>query len=371
MNTDKNRLKKFLLFVPLVSCLATVILIELLLSLFYPVPFSIEWNMFFVPDPYTGYRLKADSVGYFHNKIPAVVNSHGCRDDEFTETKRDDVFRILVLGDSFTVGENVALEAAYPQVLEKLLNTHAKKKVEVINAGVSGWGPFHYAQYYEHYGRKFGPDMVVVGFFVGNDAYDNATRVRQLDTAVMGRRIRREAISDRRIRLKLFFYERSHIVRLLLNKGPVVRNFTRKNCEDFSQQHIHIQRSRIWNHLKRSDDLYNLAENSADQISRIKASADSDGAALLVVLIPDENQINPSLQEILIPEEERDLYDFTMPQTMMVEMFSRRDITAIDLLPYFWADPRCLYMSDTHWNPDGHALAATVIAREIGGIAGR
>jgi len=44
---------------------------------------------------------------------------------------------------------------------------------------------------------------------------------------------------------------------------------------------------------------------------------------LPVVLIPDENRINPSLQEIVLRGDAPALYDFSMPQSMLAGMFDR------------------------------------------------
>ena len=135
--------------VPLLSALLTVALIEAGLAIFHPIPFSIESNMYFEPDPFTGYRLKPNATGYFQRQIPARTNAHGHRGRPVAEEKPEGTFRILVLGDSFTAGANVAEESAYPQVLERRLNEVAARPVEVVNTGVGGWEPFQYAEYYD------------------------------------------------------------------------------------------------------------------------------------------------------------------------------------------------------------------------------
>ena len=89
--------------------------------------------MYFEEDPLLGYRLKPNSIGYFQNGIPARANSNGHRDYEINKQAQ---FRILVLGDSFTVGAGVLQDDAYPQILENMLNKNSKTIFEVINAGV-------------------------------------------------------------------------------------------------------------------------------------------------------------------------------------------------------------------------------------------
>ena len=118
--------RKSLYFIlPIVSCLLGLLLVELLLAVFYPIPYSLEVNMYFEADPYTGYRHKPDTFGMYNADTPARANSQGNRDDEVAIPKPPGVFRILLIGDSFTVGANVQEAEAYGQVLERLLNASA------------------------------------------------------------------------------------------------------------------------------------------------------------------------------------------------------------------------------------------------------
>ena len=321
--------------------------------------------MYFESDPFTGYRLKPNSLGYFQEEIPARANNHGHRDKFVSVEKADGVFRIMVLGDSFTMGTNVAEEEAYPEVLETLLALHATTRVEVVNAGVGGWSPFQYAQYYQHYGSKFSPDLILIGFFVGNDTYIEATAVHQLRTAVLGRRVSAEAASDRFIDLKVFLYNHSNIARLLLNKGPVLYKAKRESCSYFDDWFLALQRSNLVNHLKRTQAQEERVQPSLGQIKRIKKLAERDSIPVVVVLIPDENQINTHLQHVVLTGEERSKFDFEMPQSMLKDLFADAGIPVIDLLPFFKNDSRCLYLSETHWTAEGHDLAAAVIYEHI------
>jgi len=99
--------KSFYVITLVFSAALTLLFIELCLAIFYPVPYSIERNMYFEADQNTGYRLRPNGVGHFQHGIAANANSHGHRDDEVNVSKRPDVFRIIMLGDSFTVGAGV------------------------------------------------------------------------------------------------------------------------------------------------------------------------------------------------------------------------------------------------------------------------
>src|SRR5712675_1655356 len=61
----------FFVLVPLLSCLLALGALELGLSAFHPVPFSIESNMYYEADPYTGFVLKPGGIGHFQMGISA------------------------------------------------------------------------------------------------------------------------------------------------------------------------------------------------------------------------------------------------------------------------------------------------------------
>ena len=86
---------------------------------------------------------------------------------------------------------------------------------------------------------------------------------------------------------------------------------------------------------------------------------------MFVALLPDENQINKELRVRIVPPNSASRYDFDMPQKQLGKVLRDSGVGVIDLLPVFREDPRCLYMNDTHWNPDGHQLAAKAITQAL------
>ena len=115
-----------------------------------------------VADPYLPFRPRPLFVSQGHTKeydCEYGNNSLGFRDVEHAAEKPEGVFRILVLGDSFTYGAGVAFEETYPRRLEAMLNGRRgpHPKVEVINAGVYRYFPEAERLLLEHYGRDFSP----------------------------------------------------------------------------------------------------------------------------------------------------------------------------------------------------------------------
>jgi hypothetical protein len=87
---------------------------------------------------------------------------------------------------------------------------------------------------------------------------------------------------------------------------------------------------------------------------------------LLIVLIPDQIQLDGELRKELLEEVRSSPsgYDFEKPQTLLMEWCTENRVSCLNLLPVFkkHAEPSSLYLqNDLHWSTAGHALAAQVM----------
>ena len=85
------------------------------------------------------------------------TNGEGLRDREHSYERPPAVLRVLALGDSFTFGEGVPYGERFTDIAENALDG-----VEIINAGVPGWGIENELVYLELEGVRYRPDWVVV-----------------------------------------------------------------------------------------------------------------------------------------------------------------------------------------------------------------
>ncbi|UCE86264.1 MAG: SGNH/GDSL hydrolase family protein [Deltaproteobacteria bacterium] len=114
-----------------------------------------------------------------HKGKPFRTNRDGFRGPEYPYQADPDVFRILVLGDSFTMGSGVEEWEAYPARLESLLNADAgPARFEVLNFGTSGMNLRASVRRLVQFGLAYRPALVVYGFTVNDiegPAYRRAT----------------------------------------------------------------------------------------------------------------------------------------------------------------------------------------------------
>jgi hypothetical protein len=97
---------------------------------------------------------------YFHDK------SNNYRDREYSLKKPNNIFRILVLGDSQTYGQGIKnFRDTWHEKLESLMNQGFKApKFEIISLAGKGWNTD--TQLYELFGNGFrlNPDLILIGF---------------------------------------------------------------------------------------------------------------------------------------------------------------------------------------------------------------
>ena len=100
------------------------------------------------------------------------INSRGIHDREHAYAKPAGVYRILLLGDSFTAALEVPFEKSFARLLDKRLDERAPGRFEVINAGVGGFSTVNELLMFREEGAKYRPDLVVL-CFVDADIRDN------------------------------------------------------------------------------------------------------------------------------------------------------------------------------------------------------
>lgn len=101
------------------------------------------------------------------------TNSLGMADREYPLAKPAGTLRIALLGDSLTASLYLPQEQKFKTLWEQALTRSLGRPVEIMNFAVDGMGTWEQLQMFHLRARRFQPDMVILGFFWGNDTWNN------------------------------------------------------------------------------------------------------------------------------------------------------------------------------------------------------
>jgi hypothetical protein len=403
-------LRKIVISVLLIlfGVLLAIGVLEIFVRVTGKTPPSGEPAFFWQDDERFGWFHTPGARGYYFNppgeyNAWAEVNSAGFIDREYAQEKPGGVYRILVLGDSFTEGLRVPMDAAFHSILEEELNA-AGKQVEVINAGVAGWGTDQALLFYQEVGRAYQPDMVLLAFFPGNDIMNNAIALESKNFGA--------------VRKPYFLLEDDH---LTLHNQPVGSEssfaepgeagsaphlipehpplaFLRPVLNHSAFYRYFIPRLRViapglalklaqWGLIEPGSETRN-AEQGDDYIpiaygiykvplapswqegwritqallAQFKSDVEADGGTLRVVVIPDQIQVEPAAWSHILqsyPAMQTYDWDLDQPNRRLAEILDAQQTPYLDLLPRFraWDGPPLFFPIDGHWTERGHRLA--------------
>jgi lysophospholipase L1-like esterase len=298
------------------------------------------------------------------------LNSYGVHDVEHSLAKPEKVFRIVVLGDSFTEAREFPVEKIYPRLLEADLKARVDFPVEVISLARSGNGAGEAYRALESLGLRFGPDLVIYQF-LSNDLID--------DDLILSQQNQRE--------LEL---RRTYVLPL----GEIYPRFLLVKGSRFNQL-IALKLARLYQgfevaryaHLDKYEFVYLNALIFADEdsamwreawksteasILRMKDLSKKRGASFAVVSFVEEWRVG-KLQEL-----ERKMramnrrapkyhWDFSKTDRILGDFCKENLVHFLSLLPAFkmayQATGKKLHFAyEGHLNERGHAVAAKAIA---------
>ena len=316
----------------------------------------INPTFIFYDSSYNRYRGKPFSKNYDSN-----LNSHGFKGAEYTQAKPANIYRILSLGDSFAFGV-VPVQYNYNSRIERQLNRKLAdqgKQLQLINMGIPSIGPRDYLALLTNEGVQLNPDMVMISFFIGNDTLE----------------------AERAMDKKREWYSYSYVLSFFNYIIEVQRKYEGKaygaKNEYFddkpsltSDKFLEIQAARSQIFIKGNTDSSTALNNQVEYIKQIKKICDSKNIKLLVVMIPDETQVNPELQKQVIEKWKAtpDQFDIKQPNQELAAVFTQAKIPYLDLLDTFiiGSKQENLYRPrDTHWNIAGNRVAAQAITPKI------
>lgn len=193
--------------------------------------------------------------------VDVSINSHGFRDPEYPIEKPAGEYRVMLLGDSLTLGWGAAAEDIFATRLQEALARviaacGAGRSVRVINTGVGNYNTDQEVSFFEARGRAFDPDLVILNYFI-NDA--EPTPRQKLPFLLQY------------TYLGMSIWGRIDLFRRLYLSG-----------EDFSNYYPALYR----------DDQEGWRQ-TRDALGRLARLADEDGFLLFMALLPELHAVGP------------------------------------------------------------------------------
>jgi peptidoglycan/LPS O-acetylase OafA/YrhL len=269
--------------------------------------------------------------------------------------------RVLTTGDAFTMPEGLNFEQSFPALLDSALaRCLTPRPVQVINAGVTGYGPREEEPQFDELGAIFHPDIVVHEFFV-NDWSD----------IMVGAEERRDGIGlTRRHLTRGALFDRSDLVanaRLLYER--VISGLTGRISN--------TQRYKLLLDYYRTgpNPLYDTVntDRMARFIAHFRDAARADGGTLIIFFTPGGVTVLPRDQIAYLPRSGIPLtdsvdYDLRRPLTALEHITDSLGVPVVDLTgPLRAYRPQPVYFPNQwHWTAAGHRAAAAAILAALG-----
>ncbi|MEO5617323.1 MAG: SGNH/GDSL hydrolase family protein [Candidatus Eisenbacteria bacterium] len=368
------------------SLLALALILECALRVF-----GIGDDAIAGPHPWTGWvhlpglraELKSEDPAD-RRRIRFATNSLGLRDVERSLAKPPGVYRVLLLGDSFVAGAQVPVDSTVSRVSERILAAALGHPVEVWNCGVSGYSTAQQLLFLRHVAKDFGPDLVVLGFFAGNDVAD---QVAPLASS---------------LRNRPFFHQRGDS--LVLDRGQLradggLVGWLRRHSRLFGWATTQLRAVRIRMHEQRAtraesggippalmvyaerpDSLWSAAWTLSERlIVEVREEARRQGAEFVLLSIPSGAQVHAEARANRPGWERWGEFpglSLEAPERRLAVRAAECGIEFVPLLPAFRAEaersraPLHIHWS-LHWNALGHAVAARTLSARLVPLAGQ
>ncbi len=355
---------------------------------------GVSSRLVYEPNPNYGWGLAPNDSFAWNTEgrtLEIETNSKGLRDYEHTYEKPADVTRVLVLGDSFIEALQVELDDSFAGALQSTLNGDSggvglRRRVEVINAGVSGYGTDNALLFFEHEGYRYQPDLVLLGFYLGNDVRNNwhvleerdagGARKPHYEVTADGLAVRRYPFAEHTrwsTRARVFLNRHSRLYALIresanrLRRGGAPPDDASARTISSVPLDLELFQARppaVW------DDAWNVTRAILGELNdRVEES----GAMFMAFAIPTAAQVDEAAwNEKVASTEVLRAVDWAMeaPNARFAEICRQERIRCLDLLPALRAEAAAAgrapyFPEDSHWNEAGHRAAAGAVADAI------
>lgn len=355
--------------------LVTLVVLELALWVaHYPLT-NFPQGMFQEDERIGYHRLSPDFHGTVRSwevNYQVDTNAIGMRGGAL-RTRQEVGWRLLGLGDSFTFGVGVDEEHTYLRQLEHLLNhegrSSAAGSVEVLNAGVPGYGTVHELRYLERIGLRYEPDLVLLGFYVANDLSDNAPQSLR---TVQGFLVPQGQVNFVNVKIWLRHHFRTYacVADTLKHQKRLGDILAHVGLVKLADPGMNVRYQAVQFYLKAPPaEVLAMWQQAEELLVRMRNLLQQHDSRLVVVIIPDRISVYERWLERAVRQAGRSIAEFdgAQPHHTLAALCQRHQIPFLDLLPVMRetaSQESGLYFDyDGHWTPAGHRVAAQTIFR--------
>ena len=289
------------------------------------------------------YILKTNSLGLAGPEVSALA-------------KPDGLFRMLIIGDAFSMPEGMGYEQSYSAVLQEKFDS---KKVQVINAGVTGYGPVEELQQLAELVPLLKPDFVIYQFFINE--FEEAhlrpeDRLKNIGLIPNGDSIRKNLID--RSQLNARFGKFLQLIQEVLTGRSSSYRYYKSLLPLFAAEETPYY----------SRDSLDVLQ---DYLSRMKDVCVRNRAEMIVYFVPGAVAVSTPADIHYFP---RDLdlsdtsnYDLDRPLENLRRLAGTVGLPVVDLTPPLKNHKtQPVYFPDSlHWNPEGHKVVAAAIYDDL------
>ena len=321
-------------------------------------------------DSQLGWALRPNSgftnsgrKGEFDVKVK--TDAHGLRDDYGSDvTKPDGTFRVLCLGDSFTLGYTVDRDDLFVDLLETWWAAEGRK-VEVVNAGVQGYSTDQMLRWLAVHGAKWSPDVVLMLSYENDIVWNLQDSYAGSSKPVYGVDGTLETEGDLQDTGRRKGLQKTAIGNMLLRKKPQVERIEVQVSDGSSVTLLAEQAPLL---VDPPEIVAEAAARTAAIMKRAGEVANGLGAKLVVCPIPSHSQVDETYasermgQMLRLP---RDAWDPALPYEILRAAAAGATDYVVDPLPALReaeaAGESQYYQIDWHLSPAGNRTLTAVL----------
>jgi hypothetical protein len=345
------------------------------------LPQNVDSKMnIFATDLVVGFTYKPKATTYEKGREYNAlyqINSLGLRDREYG-LKKGNIFRVILVGDSFSVSHGLPIEESLSRQMERALQKIADKEnknveFEVINAAVGGYSPFNYWEAYRRWAPVFKPDAVLVGLSPDDYDCDNANSQYLIEDGEMLGFFKDGQIPSKKFRSSMKKWRKwlswnsqfYILLRNFLYYNDIVGRLSLLISAKDESRTFQLQQFMV----PQPKNMTKAWATSFSYLEKLKKETTADKVPMIIIPIPLKEEIDHKIFQVSLLGAglNQDQADINLPLNQISIFCKERDIPLLDPRPALkarHAKKPCYFIYDGHWIGEGIRVATEYVAKQ-------